>query len=109
MRRTLSALAIACTAASLTTGISTTAGAATAHATSAGCNAITKSLAVGDGFAKATGPKVTPYNYSKLSANPANALGTTIDFGAKALVVSYVSPSDLAKLSVMAQGKNNRR
>ena len=34
----------------------------------------------------------------------ANSLGTTIDFGKGALVVSCVSPADIAKLSVSAQG-----
>jgi hypothetical protein len=70
------------------------------------CNAITKTLIAGDGYTGAITPKVTPYNYTKTSANPANALGTTIDFGAKALVVGCISPSDIQKLSVMAQGSS---
>jgi hypothetical protein len=68
------------------------------------CATLTKSVVVADGFAGALGPKVSAYNYKKVSANPANALGTTIDFGAKALVVSCVSPADIKKLSVIAQG-----
>lgn len=69
-----------------------------ASASSATCASITKALVVQDGYTAATGPVVTPYNYAKTSANPANALGTTIDFGAKALVVGCVSPDDIAKL-----------
>ncbi len=76
-----------------------------ANAATTGCDAITKAVVVADGFAAATGPTITPYNYTKTSANQANALGTTIDFGSKALVVGCVSPSDIAKLSVTAQGK----
>jgi len=68
------------------------------------CAAITKPLVVSQGFTRATGPVVTPYNYAKPSKNAQNALGTTIDFGAKALVVGCVSPADIAKLSVLAQG-----
>lgn len=59
---------------------------------------------IADGFTGATTPKVTSYNYTKPSMNPANALGTTIDFGPKALVVSCVSPSDIKKLSAIVQG-----
>jgi hypothetical protein len=70
------------------------------------CNSITKSQAVAAGFKMATGPKITPYNNQNLSANAANALGETIDFGAKAIVVSCVSPTDLKALSVAAQGPN---
>jgi hypothetical protein len=68
------------------------------------CSSITKSVVAADGFSAATKPKITAYNYTKVSSNPANALGTTIDFGAKALVVSCVSPSDIKKLSAIAQG-----
>ncbi len=68
------------------------------------CASITQKVVVADGYKKAAKAKVTPYNYKKLSANAANSLGTTIDFGAKALVVSCVSPSDIKKLSVIAQG-----
>jgi hypothetical protein len=82
-------------------GFSTIAGAAT---TTSACSAITKAAVVPDGFTGATSPKITNYNYSKPSANAANSLGTTIDFGAKALVVSCVSPADIKKLSVTAQG-----
>jgi hypothetical protein len=76
----------------------TTAGAAT----SPSCAGITKALVVSNGYTGATGPVITPYNCAKPSANAMNALGTTIDFGAKALVVSCVSPSDIAKLSALA-------
>ena len=76
----------------------TSAGAATAPS----CAGITKALVVSNGYTAATGPVVTPYNYKKESANAANALGTTLDFGAKALVVSCVSPADIAKLSALA-------
>jgi hypothetical protein len=75
----------------------TPANAATSAAAS-GCSAITKALVVSDGYTAATGPVVTNYNYANLKANAANALGTTIDFGAKALVVGCVSPADIAQL-----------
>jgi hypothetical protein len=78
--------------------VATTAGAAS----TATCGSITKALVVADGYTAATTPVVTPYNYKKESANSANSLGTTIDFGAKALVVACVSPSDIAKLSAQA-------
>jgi len=67
------------------------------------CSNITKAAVVADGFTGAKTPTVTPYDYASMSANPANALGTTIDFGAKALVVSCVSPSDIAKLAAQAK------
>lgn len=82
-------------------GLTMNAGASTSAPS---CASITKSLVVADGFKGATGPKITKYNYTKVSANPTNALGTTIDFGSKALVVACVSPADLKKLSVIAQG-----
>ena len=63
------------------------------------CASITKALVVADGYKSATGPKITPYNFANTSANEANAQGTTIDFGAKALVVGCVSPADIAKYS----------
>jgi hypothetical protein len=75
-----------------------------AQAVSASCSAITKAVVVADGYKSATAPTTTPYNFTNPSANQANALGTTIDFSAKALVVGCVSPSDIAKLSVLAQG-----
>lgn len=75
-----------------------------ANAATPSCSAITKSAVIADGYTKATGPVVTAYNYAKPSANAANSLGTTIDFGAKALVVACVSPADIKKLSVAAQG-----
>lgn len=67
------------------------------------CSNITKSVVVADGFTGAQTPVVTPYDYAKMSANPANALGTTIDFGSKSLVVACVSPSDIAKLAASAK------
>lgn len=70
------------------------------------CGQITLSAVKSYGFTKATGPVITQYNYKKPSANAANSLGETIDFGAKALVVSCVAPSDIAKLSVQAGGKS---
>ncbi len=76
--------------------------ATSANAVTSSCAAITKAVVVADGYTAATGPKLTSYNYAKASANEANALGTTIDFGAKALVVGCVSPSDIAKLSKAA-------
>lgn len=82
---------------------STSAGAASS---SASCASITRSVVVGDGFTGAASPTVTPYNYKTLSANPTNSLGTTIDFGSKALVVACVSPSDIKKLSAIAQGSS---
>lgn len=90
---------------SLTLG-STVATNAQAATSASSCASITKSLMIADGFSGATTPKVTPYNYTKPSMNPANALGTTIDFGPKALVVACVSPSDIKKLSAIAQGSS---
>jgi hypothetical protein len=87
----------------LSSTIATSAGAA---GSSVSCASITKSVIVADGFTGATTPKVTPYNYTTSSANPANSLGTTIDFGSKALVVACVSPSDIKKLSVIAHGSS---
>jgi hypothetical protein len=74
--------------------------------TSPSCSSITKALIISDGYTGAVTPQVTPYNYAKPSSNPTNALGTTIDFGAKALVVGCISPSDIQKLSVLAQGSS---
>ena len=68
----------------LWSGATTIAGAATK---SPSCNSITKSVVIADGFSAATTPKITPYNYTKTSANAANALGTTIDFGSRAIVL----------------------
>ena len=75
-----------------------------ANAATPSCAAITKTAVVTDGYTKATTPVVTVYNYAKSSANAANSLGTTLDFGSKALVVACVSPADINKLSVAAQG-----
>jgi len=85
---------------------STSSPSAGAAGSNTSCASITKSVVVGDGFTGATTPKTTSYNYTKLSANPANSLGTTIDFGPKALVVACVSPSDIKKLSAIAQGSS---
>jgi hypothetical protein len=70
-----------------------------AQAAGGSCASITKALVVADGYKSATTPKITPYNFANTSANEANAQGTTIDFGAKALVVGCVSPADIAKYS----------
>lgn len=78
--------------------------AVTANAAAPSCSAITKSVVVADGFTNAATPKITAYNYVKPSSNATNALGTTIDFGSKALVVGCISPADIKKLSVTAQG-----
>jgi len=75
-----------------------------ANAATPSCSAITKSAVIADGYTNATTPVITAYNYAKPSANAANSLGTTIDFGAKALVVACVSPADIKKLSIQAQG-----
>ena len=80
-------------------------GMSSAGATTPSCASITKDVVVADGYTAATTPVVTKYNYKKPSANAANALGTTIDFGPKALVVGCVSPAGIAKLSAAAQGK----
>jgi hypothetical protein len=61
---------------------------------------------IADGYKGAATPVVTPYNYTKPSMNPAHALGTTLDFGSKAIVVSCISPSDIKKLSTMVQGSS---
>jgi len=100
MRRVIGALVIASSLVPALVG--STAGAATSMAT---CASITQSLVKSEGFTGAVGPTVTPYNYSNVNKNSANALGTTIDFGAKALVVGCVSPSDIAKLAVAVKGK----
>ncbi len=76
-----------------------------AQAATGSCASITKALVVADGYKSATGPATTPYNFANAAANQANALGTTIDFGAKALVVGCISPADIAKYSVAANGK----
>jgi hypothetical protein len=85
----------------------TTTGAATtsASAASSSCASITKNLITSEGFTGVTGPTVTPYNYVTASANEANALGTTYDFGPKAIIVGCVAPSDIAKLSAAAGSK----
>ena len=70
-----------------------------AQAATGSCASITKALVVADGYKSASTPKLTPYNFANTSANEPNALGTTIDFGAKALVVGCVSPADIAKYS----------
>jgi hypothetical protein len=69
------------------------------------CDALTMKLVKSDGFTKATGPKITMYNYTNAKKNATNALGETIDYGAKALVISCLSPQDIRQLSIQAQGK----
>jgi len=76
---------------------STSASAASMSMAPATCASITKALMVSEGFTNATGPQVTPYNYADSGMNATNAVGTTIDFGAKAIVIGCVSPSDIAK------------
>jgi hypothetical protein len=103
MRRSLTILSsLALVVAPLTFAASTF-NAATAGASTFSCNSITKSFVVADGFSHAKKPKITPYNYKKLSKNSVNALGTTIDFGKNALIVGCVSPKDIAKLSKIAK------
>lgn len=75
---------------------------AAAASTTSTCNTINLSLMKSLGFSKAISPTVTPYSYTNGRKNAANALGTTIDFGSKALIVGCVSPSDIAKLSADA-------
>jgi hypothetical protein len=93
-RKTSLLLSAALTVATL--GLGTATGVSAATPTPVGCAALTKAVLVHDGFTAATGPVVTPYNYKKASANQTNAIGTTIDFGAKAIVISCVSPADIA-------------
>ena len=83
-------------------GVATSAGATQVGS----CSSLTKAVVVSDGFTGAATPKITPHNYTKASANSANALGTTIDFGSKALVIGCVSPADIKKLSVIALGSS---
>ena len=87
----------------ISSGLRSTAGAAT---TASACNKITKAVMVADGCNRAVSPTISSYNCTKPSSNPANALGSTIDFGAKALVVACVSPADIKKLSTSAQGSS---
>lgn len=94
-------LAVTATVA-LGAGVATSAASATTSSHS--CASVTKAQMIAAGFTKATGPKITAYNDAKLSANAPNALGETIDFGSKALVVSCVTPTDLKALSIPAQG-----
>ncbi|HEY5103562.1 MAG TPA: hypothetical protein VII65_00835 [Acidimicrobiales bacterium] len=89
--------------ATISSGLGDTSGAATSVNA---CNKITKAVMVANGYSNAVSPSVTPYNYAKTSSNPANALGNTIDFGAKALVVGCVSPADIKKLSASVQGSS---
>ena len=103
IRLTSLLLASTLAVASTSTVLSTSAFAKTASKPS--CGNLTKSLVVKDGYTKATGPKITKYNYAHPDKNEANALGTTYDFGSKALVVGCVSPTDLVQLSIAAQGK----
>jgi hypothetical protein len=77
---------------------STPAGAATTS-----CSSITKRAIIAEGFKGAISPTITSYNFKKPSTNQPNALGTTIDFGSKAVVIACVSPTDIAKLSAFAK------
>jgi hypothetical protein len=104
MRRTLNTLAATLLAVGTVVTVAAGASSVAAAATKASCGSLTKSLITTSGFSGATGPVVTPYNYKKISANQANALGTTYDFGPKAIVISCVAPSDISRLSILAQG-----
>jgi len=73
---------ISVTAISLSLLIAGLSSAPASQAAATGCSAITRALVVADGYKTATTPKITPYNFANTSANEANALGTTIDFGA---------------------------
>jgi len=77
---------------------------APANAASASCSSITKAVVNASGYTKAKAPTVIAYDYKNVGKNAANALGTTIDFGPDALIVSCVSPADITKLSALAQG-----
>ena len=103
MRRITNLIGSAALLASVCTVAAT--GSIASAATANKCGQLTLSAIKSYGFTKATGPKITQYNFMKPSANAKNALGETIDFGAKALVISCVTPSDIAKLSVQAGGK----
>ena len=105
MRRFTNLLGSAALLASVLTVAAT--GSVASASTSNKCGQLTLSTIKSYGFTQATGPKITQYNFKKPSANANNALGETIDFGAKALVVSCVTPSDIAKLSVQAGGKKS--
>lgn len=70
------------------------------------CDALTMKLVMSDGFTRASGPKITMYNYANAKKNATNALGETFDYGAKALVISCLSPKDIHQLSIQAQGKS---
>jgi hypothetical protein len=70
------------------------------------CTLITQRQVVAAGFSRATAPKITPFNSKNIGANPANSLGETIDFGARALVVGCASPADLRALSSASAGKS---
>ena len=99
MRRFIGVVLVAASLAPVTVMSSTAASAAS----SATCASITRAVVQSAGFAGATGPVVTPYNYANVDKNSANALGTTLDFGSKALVVGCVSPADIAKLAASAK------
>jgi hypothetical protein len=84
------------TAALLASTVATvTASAAGAAKTPTGCSALTRSLVAADGYSSATGPVVTADNYKNVDANAANAVGTTYDFGAQALIVGCLDPAHL--------------
>lgn len=102
----MSALALVVIAAVVVSVVIATSSGTKKKAVAASCSSLTASVLTSDGF-HVTGPKVMPYDYNNVNANPANALGTTLDFGKNALVIACVSPSDIAKLSVMAQGSGH--
>jgi hypothetical protein len=77
---------------------------APASAATATCSSLTKGAIASDGFKNVISPTITSYHYKRLSSNQPNALGTTIDFGPKAVVIACVSPKDISKLSSIAQG-----
>jgi hypothetical protein len=105
MKRTLTALAVTGTLVAPSVMVLAAQAAPSSAASMATCGSITKSLMVSEGFKNATGPMVKAYNFAKPSENEANALGQTRDFGKSAIVVSCVSPSDIAKLSAQAKLK----
>jgi hypothetical protein len=75
-----------------------TVGTANASGVTSTCRSLTKTIAVLSGYTP-TGPKYTAYNYAAGATNLPHALGTTVDFGPNAVVVSCLAPSDLTKLA----------
>jgi hypothetical protein len=77
---------------------------ATTKSSAPSCQSITRAQVIAAGFSGASAPTVTAFNDKKLTANPPNSLGETIDFGSKALAVGCATPTDLKALSVAANG-----